>query len=56
MHLSEIIVVKGQMVEKGVLLGKSGDTGYTLNPHLHLTVRIWDVSIDPIKFLELFGE
>ena len=56
MHLSEINVTKGQMIEKGELLGKSGDTGYTLNPHLHLTVRIWDVSIDPMKFLELFGQ
>lgn len=55
MHLSEIIVTNGQKVEKGDLIGKSGDTGYVLGPHLHLTVRIWDVSIDPIKFLELFG-
>lgn len=56
MHLSKINVAPGQAVNKGELLGLSGDSGYTLNPHLHLTVRIWDVSIDPIKFLELFGE
>jgi murein DD-endopeptidase MepM/ murein hydrolase activator NlpD len=55
MHLSEIKTVVGKTVEKGELIALSGDTGYTLNPHLHLTVRIWDVSIDPIKFLELFG-
>ncbi len=56
MHLSEMRVADGQIVEKGQLLGLSGDSGYTLNPHLHLTVRIWDISIDPIKFLEIFGE
>jgi murein DD-endopeptidase MepM/ murein hydrolase activator NlpD len=56
MHLSEIIVSLGQMVDKGELIGMSGDTGYVLGPHLHLTVRIWDISIDPIKFLELLGE
>jgi len=56
MHLSEFKVINGQRVEKGEIIGLSGDTGYAGNPHLHLTARIWDVSIDPIKFLELFGE
>lgn len=56
MHLSEIKVTNDQMVEKGDLIALSGDSGYTLNPHLHLTVRIWDVSIDAMKFLELLGE
>lgn len=56
MHLSKMNVVPGQTVEKGEIIGLSGDTGYVLNPHLHLTVRIWDVSIDPVKFLKLFGE
>ncbi len=55
MHLSEIKVAPSQMVEKGELIGMSGDTGYVLGPHLHLTVRIWDISIDPMKFLELLG-
>lgn len=56
MHLSEIKVAKDQIVEKGDLIALSGDTGYVLNPHLHLTVRIWDISIDAMKFLELLGE
>ncbi|MDO8728961.1 MAG: M23 family metallopeptidase [bacterium] len=54
-HLSEINVTEKQIVEKGELIGQSGDTGYVLNPHLHLSVKIWDISIDPIKFLELLG-
>ncbi len=56
MHLSEINVTLDQMVEKGQLIGLTGDTGYVLGPHLHLTVRVWDISIDPMKFLELIGE
>lgn len=56
MHLSEINVSNDQKVEKGELLGKSGDTGYVLDPHLHLTVRIWDIAVDPMKFLEILGE
>ena len=55
MHLSEINVTMGQMVGRGELLGLSGDTGYVLGPHLHLTVRVWDISIDPMKFLEILG-
>lgn len=55
MHLSEIGVKEGQTVKKGELLGKSGDTGYVFGPHLHLTVRINGISIDPMKFMELFG-
>jgi murein DD-endopeptidase MepM/ murein hydrolase activator NlpD len=56
MHLSNITATLGQKVEKGEYIGDSGDTGYASNPHLHVTVRIWDISIDPIKFMELFGE
>lgn len=56
MHLSEIKVKNDQIVERGEIIGLSGDTGYVLNPHLHVTVRIWDVSIDTMKFLELLGE
>jgi murein DD-endopeptidase MepM/ murein hydrolase activator NlpD len=56
MHLSEIKTTLDKTVEKGELVGLSGETGYASNPHLHLTVRIWDVSIDPMKFLDLFGE
>lgn len=55
MHLSEIKVVKGDTLEKGGLIALSGHTGYSLGPHLHLSVRIGGLSIDPLKFLELIG-
>ncbi|MDP2651061.1 MAG: M23 family metallopeptidase [bacterium] len=56
MHLSEINVSEGQMVPIGQEIGKSGQTGYAFGPHLHLTVRINGISIDPVKFMALFGE
>lgn len=56
MHLSEIGVRLGEEVEKGDIIGKTGDTGYVFGPHLHLTVRIGGISIDPERFLGLFGE
>lgn len=54
MHLSKIYVNVGELVLPGQIIGKSGQTGYAEMPHLHLTVRIDGVSIDPVKFMELF--
>lgn len=56
MHLSEVLVNEGETVSKGALIARSGDTGYVLGPHLHLTVRINGISIDPEKFMVLMGE
>ena len=55
MHLSKFAVTPGTPVKQGQLLGYSGETGYSEGPHLHLTIRIGGVSIDPIKFYALFG-
>ncbi len=55
MHLSKIQVKEGQKAMQGDLIGLSGDSGYALGPHLHLSVRIGGVSIDPVKFFALFN-
>lgn len=55
MHLSELAVKEGDRVEKGQIIGKSGNTGYAEGPHLHLTVKINGVSIDPETFMKLLG-
>lgn len=56
MHLSAVLVNEGETVSKGALIARSGDTGYVLGPHLHLTVRINQISIDPERFMVLLGE
>jgi hypothetical protein len=53
MHLSEIDVEVGDTVTKEQIIGKSGKTGYSEFPHLHISVKIDGISIDPEKFLEL---
>jgi len=54
MHLSKINVNVGELVQQGQIIGLSGQTGDALAPHLHITVRINDISIDPMKFMNLF--
>lgn len=39
-HLSEILVVKGQIVDTGDQIGLLGNTGKTTGPHLHFEVRL----------------
>jgi hypothetical protein len=55
MHLSRVDVKPGALVRKGDTIALSGDTGYVLGPHLHLTIRINNISIDPMKFYSLLG-
>lgn len=54
LHLSETKVKKGDFVLAGQEIGLSGQTGYAESPHLHFSIRIYGVSVDPVKFLELF--
>ena len=54
LHLSKYKVKVGDVVEQGQVIGLSGHTGYTLGAHLHLGIRINDITIDPEKFFELF--
>lgn len=50
-HLSEITVVTGQDVTKGVVIGRTGDSGSARGPHLHLELWRWGREVDPIVLL-----
>ena len=54
MHLSKINVNPGELVLLGQVIGLSGHTGYAESAHLHVSVRIDGISIDPMKFMDLF--
>ncbi len=54
MHLSDIKVKSGDMVKAGDTIGYSGMTGYAESPHLHLSIKIGGISIDPVKFMKIF--
>ena len=54
MHLDTIKVREGSEVKKGALVGTVGETGYATAPHLHLSVKIGGVSVDPVRFVGQF--
>ena len=47
LHLSEILVEEGQLVERGELLGLAGATGRVTGPHLHWGVKVTGARVDP---------
>lgn len=55
LHLSKMNVKVGDSVKAGEVIGLSGDTGYVTQPHLHLSIKINGISIDPIVFMSLFN-
>jgi murein DD-endopeptidase MepM/ murein hydrolase activator NlpD len=55
LHLSEIKTTLGAGVKRGDVIGLVGNTGYSLEPHLHLSMKIKGASVDPLKFIDAFN-
>lgn len=49
-HLNEYLVEIGQIVEKGNLIAKTGNTGRSTGPHLHYEVRKDETPLNPLEF------
>jgi len=52
LHLDEFKVLSGQAVQRGDIIGFSGNTGYSIAPHLHFSVKVNGASVDPLRFIE----
>ena len=50
-HSSELLVSEGQVVKKGQLIARVGETGYTTGPNLHFEVRVNGSPTDPQEYL-----
>ena len=51
-HLSRIDVKEGDSVQRGAMLGQSGATGRVTGPHLHWSVLLNSVYVDPELFVK----
>ncbi|NBC82145.1 MAG: peptidoglycan DD-metalloendopeptidase family protein [Bacteroidetes bacterium] len=49
-HLHEILVEEGQLVNRGDLIAKLGNTGNSTGPHLHYEVILNNKNVDPINY------
>ncbi|RDC54571.1 M23 family peptidase [Pedobacter chinensis] len=50
-HLSIILVRKGEEVRSGEVIAVTGSTGRVTGEHLHFSLRIGGVYIDPVNFI-----
>ena len=55
-HLKSFNVKKGQKIQKGQLLGKSGKTGRITGPHLHYAMRLYNTTVDPLQYAEVYNK
>jgi hypothetical protein len=49
-HMSQFLVKKGEEVKKGQIIGKTGSTGLAGGDHLHFTMMIDGVQVNPVEW------
>ena len=49
-HLSQINVAEGQMVDKGLIIGKTGMTGLAGGDHLHFGTLVHPTYVNPVEW------
>ena len=49
-HLSSIGVAVGQSVQRGDSLGRTGETGLAAGDHLHFSIMVDGIHVDPIEW------
>jgi len=52
-HFSQILVKRGDLVKKGQVIARVGNTGRSTGPHVHWGVRILDSRVDPFSLVSL---
>jgi murein DD-endopeptidase MepM/ murein hydrolase activator NlpD len=50
-HLSEVLVVEGELVRQGDTIGLAGSSGASTGPHLHFEIRVAGLAVDPLAYL-----
>lgn len=53
-HLSSIEVAEGQVVERGEVIGRVGNSGLSTGSHLHWEVWVNGTTVNPLQWLDCF--
>lgn len=50
-HASELLVKRGDLIKRGQVIAKSGQSGEVASPQLHFEIRKGSSPVDPLQFL-----
>ena len=50
-HLSKMTVQKNEKINKGDKIGEIGSTGFSTGPHLHWTIKVSNIFVNPKVFI-----
>jgi murein DD-endopeptidase MepM/ murein hydrolase activator NlpD len=50
-HMSRVLVKAGDRVSKGTVIGKSGNTGISTGPHLHWSMFVHGIPVNPSEWV-----
>lgn len=56
LHLNSFKVREGQTVKQGEVIGFTGNSGYSIVPHLHFSIKIKGESIDPLRMIQTVNQ
>ena len=52
-HNDQLLVSRGDNVNKGQIISYSGSSGNVRSPQLHFEIRMGTKAVDPLKYLKL---
>lgn len=50
-HADVATVRKGEMISRGDMIARVGNTGYSTGPHLHYEIRVNGTPVDPLYYI-----
>ena len=56
LHMSRVLVLQGDTVTRGQLIGLVGSTERVTGPHLHWIAKYGQISVNPLSLLALTAE